>query len=241
MQRLNDLPLNKLRPEFISQTTELREFLFSYSKPKQIHGKEISGAVLAGLATEYTNAINGGAVPNIESAWTYVCSAQKEKLKKDLLIEFENQLEEEIESKLPLENKNLENILKSFKKKIKLKFEKNCLDKISQQEKQELKKELQIIENNLKSHNQKMLEDMGEQHLLREFQESVGVKIKEFHDAKQKMKSSSEIHDEEENKEWLEQEVKGWKVLQKYFKDFIYSNKNNFINQKDLFYEFLYK
>lgn len=241
MQRLNDLPLNKLRPEFLSQTTELREFLFSSSKPKQIHGKEISGAVLAGLAKEYVNAINGGAVPNIESAWTYVCSAQKSKLKKDLVIEFESQLEEEIESKLPLEKKNLENILKSFKKKIKSKFEKNCLDKISEQEKEEFKKELQIVEDNLRSHNGKLLEDMAEQYLLKEFQENVEVKIKEFQGSKPKINSSSEIHQEEENEKWLEQEISAWKLLQKHFKDFIFSNKNNFINQKDIFYQFLYK
>ena len=42
-------------------------------------GKPVNGAVLAGLSEAYVNAINQGAVPNIENAWTYVCQAESMK------------------------------------------------------------------------------------------------------------------------------------------------------------------
>ena len=236
--------MNKLRPEFISQTAELRNYLFSYSKPKTMLNKEVSGSVLAGLAEQYVTAINGGAVPNIESAWTYVCSAQKEKLRKELLIEFENKIEEEIENKLPLEKESLDEILKEIKKDLKIKFEKNCLNKITKDEKEEFKKELQKIEGEIKEQNQKLLEDVVEKHLFEEFENSVKEELNKFNKNKPKMISSSnylENDDNEKNQKWLEEEIKSWKILEKNFNEFINSNKHNFTNKKDLFYKFLYK
>jgi hypothetical protein len=38
-----------------------------------LNGKKLSGAMLCNLATSYVVAINNGAVPNIETAWTYIC------------------------------------------------------------------------------------------------------------------------------------------------------------------------
>ena len=41
--------------------------------PKILNGKLLNGAMVADLCETYCEAINNGAVPNIESAWTYIC------------------------------------------------------------------------------------------------------------------------------------------------------------------------
>lgn len=38
-----------------------------------LNGKAITGTTLLELCEAYTKAINGGSVPCIESAWTYLC------------------------------------------------------------------------------------------------------------------------------------------------------------------------
>ena len=42
-------------------------------KPKMLNGKILTGEMLYGVIQSYVNAINKGAVPNIESAWSYIC------------------------------------------------------------------------------------------------------------------------------------------------------------------------
>jgi len=41
-----------------------------------MNGKALTGAHLAYLSETYVNAINEGAVPNIESAWTYISQSE---------------------------------------------------------------------------------------------------------------------------------------------------------------------
>jgi len=38
-----------------------------------MHGKKLNGEMLFNLALNYVNCINKGVVPNIESAWSYIC------------------------------------------------------------------------------------------------------------------------------------------------------------------------
>lgn len=42
-------------------------------KPKQLKGKTLNGEMYADVIKSYVCSINEGAVPNIESAWTYIC------------------------------------------------------------------------------------------------------------------------------------------------------------------------
>jgi hypothetical protein len=62
-----------MRPEFIKQVEQLREKIFRKVKPKVLNGKFVTGEMLLELADAYTESINSGSVPNIQSAWTYVC------------------------------------------------------------------------------------------------------------------------------------------------------------------------
>jgi Guanylate-binding protein, C-terminal domain len=53
----------------------LTALMFSKAGPKRLGQDMVSGGVLAALATAYVDAINGGAVPTIATAWQ-VCTAE---------------------------------------------------------------------------------------------------------------------------------------------------------------------
>ena len=67
------LPDSAMRKEFATQMRVLRQKVFNRVKPKLLHNKAITGEALLELCESYTQAINGGSVPCIESAWTYLC------------------------------------------------------------------------------------------------------------------------------------------------------------------------
>ena len=79
LQCLEEMPLEDLRADFVEQVMGLRRKVLNRIKPKQLNGKNLTGSMLATLAENYTKAINGGAVPNIESAWTYICQTESQK------------------------------------------------------------------------------------------------------------------------------------------------------------------
>ena len=73
MQNLADIPLENLRPEFVEQVHNLRRKVIGRVKPKQLNAKPLNGDMLFNLAKSYAEAINQGAVPSIESSWSYIC------------------------------------------------------------------------------------------------------------------------------------------------------------------------
>ena len=69
-----------LREEFKTQITNLRSKVMNRIKPKTImSGQKLSGAMFADLVVNYVTAINKGAVPNIENAWTYISKGECQK------------------------------------------------------------------------------------------------------------------------------------------------------------------
>jgi hypothetical protein len=67
------MDFDKLRPEFFEQVINLRKKILSRMRPKSLNGKSLNGEMYADLIKSYVFAINNGAVPNIENAWTYIC------------------------------------------------------------------------------------------------------------------------------------------------------------------------
>jgi len=65
----------QLRPEFRNGLTNLLKLLFSRCQPKMVGREVLTGRTLAGMATQYVAAINGGAVPTIATAWQSVAEA----------------------------------------------------------------------------------------------------------------------------------------------------------------------
>ncbi|KAF3332589.1 guanylate-binding protein 4-like protein [Carex littledalei] len=72
LQRLDQIPLERLRPEFRLGLDELTKFVFERTRPKQVGSTVMTGPVLAGLTQSFVDAINNGAVPTISSSWQSV-------------------------------------------------------------------------------------------------------------------------------------------------------------------------
>ena len=73
LQKLQEMQNERMRPEFLAQMEALRAKIFKRVKPKALNGRCVTGETLLELCEAYTQAINSGNVPCIESAWTYIC------------------------------------------------------------------------------------------------------------------------------------------------------------------------
>ncbi|KAL3522365.1 hypothetical protein ACH5RR_015199 [Cinchona calisaya] len=76
LQRLDQIPLDKLRPEFKSGLDALTRFVFERTRPKQVGATVMTGPVLARITQSFLDALNRGAVPTITSSWQSVEEAE---------------------------------------------------------------------------------------------------------------------------------------------------------------------
>ena len=83
------MELESLRPEFVEQVKGLRRKVINRIKPKTINGRKLNGEMLYNLAASYSEAINKGAVPSIESSWSYICKNECLKAVQDAYDIFE--------------------------------------------------------------------------------------------------------------------------------------------------------
>lgn len=72
LQRLDQISLDKLRPEFRSGLDALTRFVFERTRPKQVGATILTGPILVGITESYLDALNRGAVPTISSSWQNV-------------------------------------------------------------------------------------------------------------------------------------------------------------------------
>lgn len=73
LQSLETKDFDSLREEFRQQISQLRSKVMKRIRPKTIiNGQKLSGTMFAGLIRSYVEAINKGAVPSIENAWSYI-------------------------------------------------------------------------------------------------------------------------------------------------------------------------
>ena len=57
----------------------LRKKIFNKVKPKMMKGKSLTGSAILNLCRSYSEAINSGKVPCIESSWQYIVQFESEK------------------------------------------------------------------------------------------------------------------------------------------------------------------
>ncbi|KAB2060614.1 hypothetical protein ES319_A10G031000v1 [Gossypium barbadense] len=76
LQRLDQISLDKLRPEFRTGLDALTKFVFERTRPKQVGATILTGPVLIGITESYLDALNKGAVPTISSSWQSVEEAE---------------------------------------------------------------------------------------------------------------------------------------------------------------------
>ena len=80
----------------------LRRKVINRVKAKTLNGKKLTGTMMATLADAYVTAINNGAVPNIETAWSYICKNECYKAAEESLAFAEATLGEIASNKLPM-------------------------------------------------------------------------------------------------------------------------------------------
>ncbi|KAJ6769899.1 GUANYLATE BINDING PROTEIN [Salix purpurea] len=76
LQRMDQISLDKLRPEFRAGLDALTKYVFERTRPKQIGATVMTGPVLVGITESYLEALNNGAVPTISSSWQSVEEAE---------------------------------------------------------------------------------------------------------------------------------------------------------------------
>ena len=94
LQKLQYLPDDQLRVEFLEQAKNFRNKVFKKIKPKAFHGQLISGSMLIELVQSILDSINDGGIPVIENSWKYVMKNECVKKGKELIEMFVNELRE---------------------------------------------------------------------------------------------------------------------------------------------------
>lgn len=69
LQKLNDLPIEKLKSNFKIEFKALKDKVFKETLAKKFGGKKLNGPTLCHLIMEFVNTINSGAIPNINNSW----------------------------------------------------------------------------------------------------------------------------------------------------------------------------
>ncbi|KAL3682521.1 hypothetical protein R1sor_000543 [Riccia sorocarpa] len=72
LQRLDQIPMEKMRPEFRTGLDALTKYVFERTRPKQLGSTIMNGPMLAGLTQSFLDALNAGAVPTISTSWQNV-------------------------------------------------------------------------------------------------------------------------------------------------------------------------
>ena len=98
LQNLEDLPPEKLRPEFLEQIIGLRKKVLGRVKVKTLNGKPLTGEMYLNLVKGLIGALKSGNVPNIENTWLSMCKVESYKAYEEAEQIYENYLKENLEN-----------------------------------------------------------------------------------------------------------------------------------------------
>ncbi len=142
LQNLADIPLDNLRPEFVEQVHTLRRKVMNRIKPKQLNNKPLNGEMLYNLAKSYVDSINAGAVPSIESSWSYICKNECQKAMMDAYQVFEKLFYDEFSERCPMLEVELKQIYKSAKQQAMALFNKTAVGEVKETFQTQLKDQM---------------------------------------------------------------------------------------------------
>ena len=134
---------------------QLRRKVLNRIKPKSLNGKPLSGAMLATLAESYTKSINGGAVPNIENAWSYICQNECGKALHESIETFEEILGAKGYSRVPLEEDELKDVYAEAKREAMAIYKKKAIGNQGTELIRDLKEKIKFKYQDLKEENER--------------------------------------------------------------------------------------
>ena len=73
---IDQLPVEELRPEFLSQMNKLVKKIFDNIRPKSVNGGFMNGPVFLNLIKMYINSLNNDNLPDINTSWKIVIDSQ---------------------------------------------------------------------------------------------------------------------------------------------------------------------
>ncbi len=117
LQNLERMELSRLRPEFAEQVLALRKKVLHKVKPKTLKGQVLSGEMFVNMISSYVKAINDGAVPVIENAWSFMCKNECYKAMKNAISTYEKSMNESFVKKMPINEDDLRRLHKDAKEK----------------------------------------------------------------------------------------------------------------------------
>ena len=74
----------------------LRNKVFRRVKTKQLHGRMLTGQMFLELCQAYSDSINKGSVPSINSAWTNLCQNENLRSIQEAIASYESQMTQQI-------------------------------------------------------------------------------------------------------------------------------------------------
>lgn len=157
LQNLETCDFESLRAEFRSQISSLRAKVMKRIKPKTLlGGPALSGPMFADLVTSYVTAINKGAVPNIENAWTYISKGECQKALEKAYESFCEDLTSSFEMHAPLFEYDLKNMYKEAKNSAMTMFAQNSVGDVSEQYRDDLKAKMKERYSQIRAENEKI-------------------------------------------------------------------------------------
>lgn len=157
LQTLINIPMNELRPEFVEQIGVLRRKTLHRVKPKKLNGKNLNGAMFWNLMASYVEAINKGAIPSIESSWSYICKNECLKAADDSYDMFMRILNEEGQDG-PYYDNELKDIFSHAKKEALDFFNKKAVGEVKLDFLNDLKEKMKSKFNIIKQDNEQTCE-----------------------------------------------------------------------------------
>ena len=142
LQNLDKLDFDKLRPEFFEQVIIMRKRVLNRIKPKTLNNRNLNGEMYVNLMKSYVGAINNGAVPNIENAWTYICKNECMKAMYDAMETYDKMIKEILHNKLPMTFDELKICHKMAKEQALSNYKKKAIGDVSEEFLKEFSKKI---------------------------------------------------------------------------------------------------
>ena len=155
LQNLEQMDEKDFRPEFLNQVTQLRKKVTHWVRPKTLNGKVLNPEMLISLAENYVLAINKGAVPNIENAWTYICQNESKKALENTIAFLDQSINDKVLHKLPMEESELKALKSEIKYEWMQNFIKACVGGVIEEYKDELKFQISNKFHRIKQENER--------------------------------------------------------------------------------------
>lgn len=143
LQNLEKMDTSKLRKEFIDEVNKLRKTVLNSIKPKKLNGQMLNGEMFLNLLNSYVEMINKGAVPVIQSAWTYMCQNECARAQENS-IEIYTKKVKEIEDKFPITEEELKNLHRQMKKLAIDNYNNSAIGDIDHEKLKKLKENIKI-------------------------------------------------------------------------------------------------